>query len=51
MRSTIIVSGVFGILLAALAAYTGFIWTVNRVYVNEGENLMLRYKGPLVFGD
>ncbi len=27
-----------------------FVWTVNRVYVNEGESLMLRYKGPLVFG-
>ena len=30
--------------------YVGFVWTVNRVYVNEGESLMLRYKGPLVFG-
>lgn len=25
-------------------------WTINRVYVEEGQSLMLRYKGPLVFG-
>ena len=28
-----------------------FHWTVNRVYVSEGQSLMLRYKGPLVFGE
>lgn len=28
----------------------GFHWTINRIYVDEGESLMLRYKGPLVFG-
>jgi len=27
-----------------------FVWTVNRVYVPEGKSLLLRYKGPLVFG-
>lgn len=25
-------------------------WTFNRIYVEEGQSLMLRYKGPLVFG-
>ena len=25
-------------------------WTVNRVYVEEGYSLQLRYKGPLIFG-
>ena len=29
----------------------GFLWTVNRVYVPEGHSLMLRYKGPLIFGE
>ena len=28
----------------------GFHWTINRQYVDEGESLMLRYKGPLIFG-
>ncbi len=27
-----------------------FHWTVNRVYVAEGQSLLLRYKGPLAFG-
>ncbi len=27
-----------------------FHWTVNRVYVPEGQSLLLRYKGPLIFG-
>jgi hypothetical protein len=30
--------------------YIGFEWTINRIYVQEGESLMLRYKGPLIFG-
>ena len=43
-------------LLSALAAVVlfaglGFVWTVNRVYVPEGHSLMLRYKGPLIFGE
>lgn len=37
-------------LLIALAIYNAFKWTVNRVYVNEGESLVLRYKGPLLIG-
>lgn len=45
------------IALAALAIGAGaalilgvFHWTVNRVYVEQGQSLMLRYKGPLLFG-
>lgn len=30
--------------------YEMFNWTVNRVGVRPGESLMLRYKGPLIFG-
>jgi regulator of protease activity HflC (stomatin/prohibitin superfamily) len=25
-------------------------WTINRIYVPVGKNLLLRYKGPLIFG-
>ena len=28
-----------------------FHWTINRIYVEEGQSLMLRYKGPLIFGN
>ena len=41
--------GVVGVLALLLLA-VGFHWTVNRVYVNEGDSLLLRYKGPLIFG-
>lgn len=27
-----------------------FHWTINRIYVHEGQSLQLRYKGPLIFG-
>ncbi len=37
-------------LLIAAAIYQGFHWTVNRIYVPEGYSLVLRYKGPLLFG-
>ena len=37
--------------LIALLGLGGFLhWTVNRIYVPEGESLMLRYKGPLFIG-
>lgn len=39
-----------GAALLLTILYQGFRWTVNRVYVPAGYNLMLRYKGPLVFG-
>src|SRR5262249_11529265 len=28
----------------------GFHWFVNRIYVPPGHSLLLRYKGPLLFG-
>jgi regulator of protease activity HflC (stomatin/prohibitin superfamily) len=50
MRNTnLIASAVLvlaGILLAAFTIHM----TVNCIYVNEGESLLLSYKGPLVFG-
>jgi len=27
-----------------------FHWLVNRIYVREGQSLLVRYKGPLIFG-
>lgn len=38
------------LLLGACALWVTFEWTVNRVYVPEGKSMMLRYKGPLIFG-
>ncbi len=49
MRIKLIGGAVAGF-LALVLLYVGFQWTVNRVYVEEGESLMLRYKGPLIFG-
>ncbi len=50
MRNTnLIASAVLvlaGILLAAFTIHM----TVNCIYVNEGESLLLSYKGPLIFG-
>ncbi len=44
--------GIFVLAIAAISLlFLGFHWTINRVYVEEGESLMLRYKGPLVFGE
>ena len=37
-------------ILVVAGGMLAFHWTVNRVYVDPGESLMLRYKGPLVFG-
>ena len=38
------------LVIAVLTVWVGFEWTVNRVYVPQGKSLMLRYKGPLIFG-
>ena len=43
--STLVVFGLIGGVL-----FGAFCWTAVRVYVPEGRSLMLRYKGPLVFG-
>ncbi len=37
-------------LTSLLVAYGVFEWTVNRIYVPVGHSLLLRYKGPLIFG-
>jgi len=37
-----------GLLVAGLA-YGAFDWYVCRIYVPEGQSLLLRYKGPLIF--
>ncbi|MEQ8855891.1 SPFH domain-containing protein [Gimesia sp.] len=37
-------------LMLAIAAFL-FHWTIDRIYVPEGQSLQLRYKGPLIFGD
>ena len=49
MNSKITIAIVIAV-LAIIIFLLGFQWMVNRIYVNEGESLMLRYKGPLVFG-
>lgn len=36
-------------LMLAIAAFL-FHWTIDRIYVPEGQSLQLRYKGPLIFG-
>jgi regulator of protease activity HflC (stomatin/prohibitin superfamily) len=41
----VLITAVLGVFLL----WQGFVWTVNRVYVREGNSLMLRYKGPLIF--
>jgi len=38
------------VIVAAVVGATAFHWTVNRFYVEEGQSLQLRYKGPLIFG-
>ncbi len=38
------------VLLGAVGFVLTFHWTINRTYVERGQSLMLRYKGPLLFG-
>jgi len=42
--------GIFFLLLLG-AGFGAFHWTINRVYVPAGKSLLLRYKGPLLFGE
>ena len=48
MRYVQITGSVVVVVLLALGAFGAFEWTVNRVYVEPGHSLMLRYKGPLL---
>jgi regulator of protease activity HflC (stomatin/prohibitin superfamily) len=43
-----LISGILLLVLAAGLLFGGFHWTVNRVYVPQGQSLSLRYKGPLL---
>src|SRR5580765_5533790 len=42
--------GLVALLLAGLAGWEGFEWSVNRITVPVGSILLLQYKGPLLFG-
>jgi len=45
-----LVTSILVVLLCIVAVAGAFHWTINRVYVEPGSSLMLRYKGPLIFG-
>lgn len=40
------------VVLSMMLAIAGFLfhWSIDRIYVPEGQSLQLRYKGPLIFG-
>lgn len=44
------IAAAFVLVFGSIALLFGVHWTVNRVYVPEGSSLMLRNKGPLIFG-
>jgi hypothetical protein len=44
-----IASGVVALLAVAVVAFAG-VMMFGCIYINEGESLQLRYKGPLIFG-
>ena len=37
------------LVVASLAGFEAFDWTVDYIYVPAGESVVLRYKGPLIF--
>jgi len=39
-----------GVIVGLVLIGTIFHWTVNRVYVDNGQSLSLKYKGPIIFG-
>lgn len=43
-------SSLFVLVVLCYLAFEAFNWMVNRVYVPEGHSLLLRYKGPILFG-
>ncbi len=45
-KKTTIALGVLGVIGLLFA----FHWSINRIYVEKGYSLQLRYKGPLLFG-
>lgn len=50
MKRTVIVATVAAAVAVLYLCYAVFDWTVNRIYVTEGHSLLLRYKGPILFG-
>ena len=38
------------LVLLGFVGFEIFHWTINRIYVPPGMSLLLRYKGPLIFG-
>lgn len=42
-----IIRGIFPV-LAAISLWIGFEWTINRVYVGDGQSLQVQYKGPIL---
>ena len=45
-----LVHSIITLVVLGFLGFELFHWTINRVYVPEGHSLMLRYKGPLIFG-
>lgn len=50
MKTKVLISTAIILTIIGGLSYAAFSWTINRVYVAEGQSLQLRYKGPLVFG-
>ncbi|MGE0755632.1 MAG: SPFH domain-containing protein [Pirellulaceae bacterium] len=50
MRARSFIVGAVTLVLAVGLLYMGVQWGLNYVYVPEGSSLLLRYKGPLVWG-
>ena len=50
MHKARLTSAIATLALGLLILYAAFELLVNRIYVDEGKSLLLRYKGPLVVG-
>ena len=44
-------AGLIALALIAFVAWEAFEFTINRVYVEVGQSLLLQYKGPILFGN
>ena len=49
MRRSLITAATF-VVFGIVGSLGMLHWNVNRIYVPEGSSMMLRYKGPLLFG-
>jgi len=50
MKNKLLIPAIVILFVVGGLGFLAFQWTINRVYVDEGYSLQLRYKGPLVFG-